>query len=212
MGKIIQALMFLCVLLPSPANSQERGSKEWARQMKANAPLHQTKCEIESNEAMLANPHMDPFKFMERYGAIIFGPATPPASLSAYRDKESGVTFHVGGDGRYLTATDANGKNLWVRDPFLENNMCPYRSAHPYIAWIGPSDAGFGFSCLGTCKYKPDPRVNAKIVEELNGIISRGRKWPRPAKDARFIGLTFNSSQMGYVDIHSGQYYFMGQN
>jgi hypothetical protein len=178
-------------------------------------PLEQSVCEVAANKAKLKHPNMDMFEFMNRYGFFYFGPAdraSPPEPVFAHHDVQTRITFYVESDGRHLTAIDADGKVLWVRNPFVDSNMCPYRSAHPYISWIGPPGGGFGWNYLGAFVPTPDDKANAAIVKELNDEVARGRKVSRPGADARFIGLTFNSSNFGYVNIATGDYYDMGQN
>lgn len=53
--------------------------------------------------------------------------ALPPDPPFAYFDPNSGITFYVESDGRHLAAIDKNGKVLWVRNPFVDNNLCSYR-------------------------------------------------------------------------------------
>ena len=55
-----------------------------------------------------------------------------------FRDKESGITFYVESDGRHLAALDSKGRILWLRDPFSEGKLEPYRSKHPVIVGMGP--------------------------------------------------------------------------
>jgi hypothetical protein len=210
--QIITSLVCIVLLSANPAYPQERGSKEWVRQMKAFTPLQQSECEVASNAAMLAHPHIDMFELMNRYHSFYFGPASAPVALPTYLDAQSGITFYAESDGRHLVALDPNGKVLWVRNPFVDSNMCPYRSAHPYISWIGPPGGGFGWHYLEPFVPTPDEKANASIVKELNDEITRGRKAPRPSDNARFIGLAFNSSNFGYMNIENGDYYDMGQN
>jgi hypothetical protein len=173
-------------------------------------PTQQSKCEIQANKYKALHPHTDPFHF-QKFGIDFFGGTIPPDPPSAYRDPESGITFYVESDGRHLAAIDANGKLLWVRDPFFDSNMCPYRSAHPYIDWIGPPGGSFGRHYLGPFKPTPDAKVNTWIVKEIDNEIMRGRKAEHQKSDDRFIGLSFNSSQFGYVNIRTGDFYDMGQ-
>ena len=211
-GSQIISLMCIVLLSTSSVYSQERGSKEWVRQMRAFTPLQQSECEIASNKVMLAHPNIDMFELMNRYHSFYFGPAIAPVALSAYRDAQSGITFYVESDGRHLVALGANGKVLWVRNPFVDSDMCPYRSAHPFISWIGPPGGGFGWHHLEPFVPTPDEKANASIIRDLNGQIAGGRKVSRPSDKARFIGLAFNSSNFGYVNIENGDYYDMGQN
>jgi hypothetical protein len=157
-------------------------------------------CESAANLYKARHPHTDMFESMKA-GFFPFGEASPPKPPQTYRDPESGIVFYVESDGRHLAAIDGNGKLLWVRNPFVDNNMCPYRSAHPYISKIGPA---------ATPQFSDEA-----IVKELNGQRSRTapayrRKELRPG--SRFINIDFNSSQFGYVNVETGDFYDQGQN
>ena len=173
-------------------------------------PAQQSNCEIRANEFKAQHPHVDPFDYL-KFGFFFFGGTAPPQPPSTYRDPESGITFYVEADGRYIRAIDANGKLLWVRNPFVDRDMCPYRSAHPYIFWIGPPGGDFGRHYLGPFKATPEAQADALIVKQINSEIARGRKIEGPRNSDRFIGLSFNSSQFGYVNTRNGDYYDMGQ-
>jgi hypothetical protein len=185
-----QATYFLCCLMlfagvaPSHADSV--------------LPAQQSDCEIRANQFKSQHPDADPDYFMQS-GFLYFGGTVPPHPPTTYRDAESGITFYVESDGRHVAAVDANGKLLWVRNPFVDRNMCPYRLAHPYIASIGD----FG---------SPNADANALIVKEMNSEIARGAKFDRPNDGDRFIGLRFNTSQSGFIDIRNGYFYVGPQN
>ena len=176
-------------------------------------PAQQSKCEVWANKWATEHPNADP---MTMSMPILFFPkasAPPPQPPFAYRDAKNGITFYVESDGRHLAAIDASGKVLWVRNPFVDDDMCPYRSPHPYIAWIGPPGGYPEYTVTGPYKPIPDAQANAKIVKALGGLPSRApRHLNRPKSGTRFIGLWFNSSEQGYVNIANGDFYFMGQN
>jgi hypothetical protein len=171
------------------------------RDFSINAPAQQSECEIKSVKIRSAHPGLDMFKLMNRYGVMIFGPAIPPVPPITYRDAQSGVIFYVESDGRHVAALDQRGKLLWVRNPFVDSNMCPYRSAHPFI--ISLEDARGGWQT---------PDYNASIRDMIIDAIKRGTKATPPEKAARFVFLRFNSSQMGYLNIGTGDFFFAGQN
>jgi hypothetical protein len=173
------------------------------------APPLQSQCEIEANAFFAKHP--DPGKMMEN-GFFPFWGSSPAKAPPPYRDAASGIVLSVDVDGRRVTAFDSDGKLLWVRDPFVDNDMCPYRSAHPYIFWIGAPGGDFGRHYLEPFTPTPDEIENPKIVKELNTEIEHGRKVERPNENDRFVGINFNSSQMGYMNIRNGVFYFMGQN
>jgi len=174
-----------------------------------NVPLQQSKCEVEMIAYKAKHPHAD---FLGPSGpAVMFGNGPPPGPSLSYRDVDSGTTFYVESDGRHIAAIDKDGKLLWVRNPFVDSNLCPYRSAHPYIGWIGAPGGSYGRRYLGPFTPMPDAKANEEIEKELNREFDRDRKGMRPAAGSRFIGLSFNTTQMGYVNIQDGEFYFMGQ-
>ena len=54
-----------------------------------------------------------------------------------YRDTHSGTLFYVESDGRHVASISKGGKLLWVRDPFKDANLEPYRTENPQIISIG---------------------------------------------------------------------------
>src|SRR5215469_11722295 len=55
-----------------------------------------------------------------------------------YRDVHTGTAFYVESDGRHVAAISRDGKLLWVRDPFKDAHLEPYRTDHAQIISIGP--------------------------------------------------------------------------
>jgi hypothetical protein len=194
-------LNLLLLLIANPACAATQLPKSVTFNPIINAPIQQSECEIKSNRVMAAHPHSDSFKLMNRYGVFFFGLAPPPLPPSVYRDAKSSITFYVESDGRHIAAIDDHGKILWVRNPYVDSDMCPYRSAHPFISSLGPVVMG-GHIALD----------DAEIQRELLNEIKRGRRSPPPQANDRFVGLTFNSSNFGYLNIRTGDYYDMGQN
>ena len=174
----------------------------------AAAQLQQSKCEIEATKYAMAHPREggDPnesFRVLQEKGFFPFNSldAPPPRAVSSYSDPETGNIFTVNSDGRHVSAKNANGQLLWISNPFVDTNMCPYRTIHPYISRIGAAYDG---------RFTP-----AQIVQQLIKISDLNPKsivWrTRPKSDDRFVWVTFNSSQRGYVNIRNGYFYFMGQ-
>ncbi len=62
----------------------------------------------------------------------------------SYTDKKSGVIYRVESDGRHVSASTGDGKQLWRRNPFVDAQMEPYRCTKPVIVTIGAaSDIGY---------------------------------------------------------------------
>lgn len=173
------------------------------------APPQQSQCEVEMIIYKAKHPNADTFEHPDP--RLWFGDGSPPGPSLSYRDVDSGTTLYVESDGRHVAAIDKDGKLLWVRNPFVDSNLCPYRSAHPYISWIGPPGGTYGRHYLGPFTPTPDAKANIDIEKELNREFDDSRKGTRPAAGSRFIGLSFNTTQMGYLNIQDGEFYFMGQ-
>jgi hypothetical protein len=65
------------------------------------------------------------------------GPGRPGRPL-AYLDKRENILLYVESDGRHVAAINSRGDVLWVRDPFTDSKLCPYRSERPIVVQIGP--------------------------------------------------------------------------
>jgi hypothetical protein len=109
-------------------------------------------------------------------------PGRSPKPLT-YRDAGSGIVFYVESDGRHLAAIGPSGSLLWVRNPFVDQRLCPYRNDRPIIVRIEPVSKG-----------------------ELSMEPLRRRP------GARFIRVWFDSSQFGAVDMKNGDFLLQGQN
>jgi hypothetical protein len=102
----------------------------------------------------------------------------PPSVLGlTYMDPATGVILYVETDGRHVAAISPEGKLLWLKNPFVDANLQPYRVPRPTIFTMGHSN------------------------------------WTPPGgtKDA-FVGLGFNSSQFGVINLRTGEFTFEGQN
>jgi len=104
----------------------------------------------------------------------------------AYRDARTDISFYVESDGRHLVAIGSNGKLLWVRNPFEDAKMCPYRSPRPVIDSVKAVD------------------ISPEYAQELK------RRGANPSH--RFISIAFDSSQFGLVDQTTGDFLPEGQN
>ncbi len=113
----------------------------------------------------------------------------PPARAEArkasnprtFKDDRTGVLFYVESDGRHVAAINGGGTILWHKDPFVDAGLKPYRTARPVISYIG----------------KPSDKG-------METMKARGKKGP-------FIGLSYNSSQFGLLDVTTGEFTFLGQ-
>lgn len=114
--------------------------------------------------------------------SIAFGPGQPGTPIS-YRDPQTGITLYAESDGRHLAAFGPDGTLKWMRNPFEDAHLCPYRIARPVIAYIEPATT-FDIDALG--------------------------QWPH--KKLRAVILHFDSSQFGAVDLETGDFTIMGQN
>lgn len=175
------------------------------------APTHQSKCEVASNAFKAAHPKIDPWDMMKA-GYFWFGGTIPPEPPMEYRDEVTGITVSSGSDGRTLTAKNRDGISIWVRDPFVEGNMCPYRTGHPYISRLESAVGDFGH--FEGKKFIPlgDTEANEFVLKNLRTGMSPGYKLGELRDTDRFVSLWFNSSQNGVVNLRNGDFYFMGQN
>jgi hypothetical protein len=176
-----------------------------------NAPIQQSECELAANKFKEAHPKLGMFDKRNTFW-MPFGEATPPAPPYAYRDPPSGVTIYVESDGRHVSAIAPSGALLWVRNPFVESEMCPYRSAHPFIIHLSEANnPNYPWP-----RIRADAPANAAMYRDLHRqvdfLIKTGRLKERPKTSDRYLGLSFNSSQFGYLNIRNGDFYFMGQN
>jgi hypothetical protein len=108
----------------------------------------------------------------------------------AYKDPRSGISLYVESDGRHFAAIDSNGRLLWVRNPFEETGLCPYRSPHPVIYEIEVADS------------LPDFGGRAGPYLQKLGMVPTDT----------YVRIYFDSSQFGLVDETSGSFFFEGQN
>jgi hypothetical protein len=103
------------------------------------------------------------------------------------RDVDTGVTFEVEADGRHVSATDGYGALLWYRDPFADAHMEFYRTDKPQI--------------VDFTIHKRKSSGDWTFVEQ-----ALGKKGV-----SAYIGIRFNSSQAGFLDITTGEFHFTGQ-
>jgi hypothetical protein len=108
------------------------------------------------------------------------------AKPMVYKDSRNAMVFYVESDGRHLAAIDPAGKLLWVRNPFDDAKLCPYRNARPTISSV------------------------AAIVTTPDVTASIKRYGANPEHD--FLKIQFNSSQFGVIDETTGEFFFGGQN
>jgi hypothetical protein len=58
----------------------------------------------------------------------------------AFKDNETGTVFYIESDGRHVAAITSDGKILWIRNPFVDGKLKPYRYENPLIVQIGKAD------------------------------------------------------------------------
>jgi hypothetical protein len=115
---------------------------------------------------------------------VLWDPAN--AVPMSYKDTRTSIVIHVESDGRHLTATNAQGKLLWARNPWEESHLCPYRT--------------------------PRPVVFSLKSDELNDLGRSNLKSRGANVEHIFVELTFDSSQFGSLDESTGDFFPEGQN
>jgi hypothetical protein len=105
----------------------------------------------------------------------------------ALRDVDSSVVYEVEADGRHVSATDRFGALLWYRDPFEDAHLKHYRTDTPRIVT-------FDF-------HKRGESENWDLPERI--LQKKGIK--------NYISIMFNSSQSGFLDVTTGDFFFTGQ-
>jgi hypothetical protein len=103
----------------------------------------------------------------------------------SYTDARISITIHVDNDGRHLTATDAQGKLLWARNPWDESLFCPSRTPRPVVFAL----------------------TNVEL-KDLNWskLQSRGAN-----PEHIFVRLNFDSGHYGVLDETTGDFFLQGQ-
>ena len=112
-----------------------------------------------------------------------------------YDDPASGVALRVESDGRHLEEIDARGKSVWVDNPHM--GLPAYRVDPPCIFALGPKAHGMSILRGSIRGYSTFRRRVVAITEGATG---------------HYVGLTFDNSQFGFVDVKSGDFIFEGQN
>lgn len=112
------------------------------------------------------------------------------AKAFVYKDQRSTISLYVESDGRHLVAKDSDGRLLWIRTPFEDAGLCPYRTPHPIIYEIDTVD------------FLPDFGERAAPSLKKLGMLSTHK----------YVQIHFDSSQFGLVDETSGNFFFEGQN
>jgi len=108
------------------------------------------------------------------------------ATPIVFRDSRTSITYYVESDGRHVAAIDAEGKLLWVRNPFEDAGQCPYRSPRPVIIGLKTTD----------------------VSRDLVG----SDVWQRIDTNHKHLIVTFDSSQFGLLDGATGSYHPLGNN
>jgi hypothetical protein len=103
----------------------------------------------------------------------------------SFKDPTTSTFFYVESDGRHLAAISSDGKLLWVRNPFEDRHLCPYRTPWPTIIAIEAAVSD----------------NHAAAISNWGGDISH---------DLLFV--QFSGSQFGVIDQITGDYFPEGQN
>lgn len=109
------------------------------------------------------------------------------AKPMVYKDPLTSIFLYVETDGRHVAAIDSRGKLLWVRNPYQQAGLCPYRTPRPVIYSIKAADS-----------------INTNLSEWIKKVGGN--------PNGRFVSITFDSSQFGLLDEHTGRFIFEGQN
>ena len=110
-----------------------------------------------------------------------------------FKDQRTQITFYVESDGRHLAAIDTTRGLLWVRNPFEEARLCPYRHVRPVISRIEVAD------------------ISRRYLENLAGTEA-AIMLKNFSSNSQYIRIHFDSSQFGIVEVSSGLFALEGQN
>jgi hypothetical protein len=103
-----------------------------------------------------------------------------------FKDARTGISFYVESDGRHLAAIDAAGKLLWVRNPFEDAHVCPYRN--------------------------PKPSIASLAVVEISPHRADKMRLGGMDPSHMFLEIKFDSAQFGGLDEITGDFQLWGQN
>lgn len=109
-------------------------------------------------------------------------PSEIPNTAWSFLDAHSGLILYLETDHRHIAAINSIGKVVWLRDPFEDAHLSPYRIAKPRITRFAP---------LLDCQ-----------IRNRTSLILRNH----------FIFVGFDSSQFGSLDARTGDFLFEGQN
>jgi hypothetical protein len=109
--------------------------------------------------------------------------STSNAKAMVFKDPRNSLSFYVESDGRHVAAFDADGALLWVKNPYEDARLCPYRTPRPVIAHLEPRELTDGY---------------AKRIGAIAGHI--------------YVSIQFDSSQFGVIDESDGHFIWEGQN
>jgi hypothetical protein len=120
----------------------------------------------------------------DRPDYVLWNPAM--AKPMAYRDSRTSISFYVESDGRHIAAINSKGTLLWVRNPFEDAKLCPYRNGRPSITSMKATEL-------------------SKVM--IDGGIGGGLNLTH-----KFLEVTFDSTQYGALDESTGDFLFWGEN
>ena len=109
--------------------------------------------------------------------------STSNAKAMVFKDPRNSLSFYVESDGRHVAAFDSDGALLWVRNPYEDARLCPYRTPRPVIARL-------------------ESRELTEVYAKRIGAIA----------DHAYLSVQFDSSQFGVIDEGDGHFIFEGQN
>jgi hypothetical protein len=107
------------------------------------------------------------------------------AKPMSFKDPNTSIFFYIESDGRHLAAIGPDGKLLWVRNPFEDRHLCPYRTPRPTILHLETAESG----------------KHTAAIKYWGGEPSHG-----------LLFVQFSGSQYGVIDETTGDFFPEGQN
>jgi len=111
---------------------------------------------------------------------------TPPKAV-AYKDPRTSITLYVESDGRHVAAIDADGRLLWVRNPYEEGGLHRVEGSTPVIVRI---------------RQRPPPDADFAVFLQRHNFRA----------DDKLVEIQFANSAFGVLDERTGDFVPVGAN